>query len=53
MDAGAPASVEATLLTGDTFAVVDVLERLDDGFRLIEVKLPTHQKDERSLDVAV
>jgi hypothetical protein len=53
LDAGAPAIFEATFIASDTFVAVDVLERLDDGFRLIEVKSSTHQKDEHLPDLAV
>ncbi len=54
IDAGAPAVFEATFVADDTFVAVDVLERLDeDGFRLIEVKSSTSQKDEHIADVAI
>jgi hypothetical protein len=53
LDAGAPAIFEATFIANDTFVAVDVLERLDDGFRLIEVKSSTSRKDEHIPDVAV
>jgi hypothetical protein len=53
LDAGAPAIFEATFIACDTFVSVDVLQRLHDGFRLIEVKSSTHQKDEHIPDLAV
>ena len=38
LDFAAPAIYEASFLADNTFVAVDVLERLDDGFRSIEVK---------------
>ncbi len=53
LDFAAPAIYEASFLEDDTFVTVDVLERLDDGFRLIEVKSASSQKDEHIPDAAV
>ena len=53
LKAGAPSIFEASFLADDTFVAVDVLERLDDGFRLIEVKSSSSQKDEHIPDAAV
>lgn len=50
---GAPAVFEASLLSGGVFVAVDVLERLDDAWRLIEVKSSTSQKAEHVPDVAI
>ena len=50
---GAPAVFEATFVADHTFVAIDVLERLDDGYRLIEVKSSSSQKDEHIPDVAV
>ena len=49
----APAIFEASFLAGGTFVAVDVLERLEDGFRLIEVKSSSSQKEEHIPDAAV
>ncbi len=53
LEAGAPAIFEATFIADQTFVAIDVLERTDDGFRLIEVKSSTSQKDEHIPDCAV
>ena len=53
LDFAAPAIYEASFLSNDTFVTVDVLERLDDGFRLVEVKSSSSQKDEHIPDAAV
>jgi hypothetical protein len=50
---GAPAIFEATFVHADTYVAIDVLEKLPDGHRLIEVKQSTEQKDEHIPDVAV
>ena len=53
LDAGAPAIFEASFLAGDVFVAVDVLERTEDGYTLIEVKSSTAVKDEHIPDAAV
>ena len=53
LDFAAPAIFEACFMADNTFVAVDVLERLDDGFRLIEVKSSSSQKDEHIPDAAV
>jgi hypothetical protein len=53
LDAGAPAIYEATFIADDTYVAIDVLERVDGGHRLTEVKASTSQKDEHIPDVAV
>src|SRR5438093_5372821 len=53
LDSGAPAVFEATFIADETFVAIDVLETLDDGYRLTEVKSSTSQKDEHIPDVAV
>lgn len=50
---GAPAIFEATFIADDTFVAIDVLEKLDQGYRLTEVKSSTSQKDEHIPDAAV
>ena len=49
----APSVFEATFVEKNTFVAVDVLERLPQGFHLIEVKASTKQKPEHIPDVAV
>ena len=51
--AGVPVIFEAGFLADDTFVAVDVLERLGQGFRLIEVKSSSAAKPEHIPDVAV
>ena len=53
LDAGAPAIFEATFIADDTFVAIDVLEQQGDGYRLVEVKSSSSQKDEHIPDVAV
>lgn len=53
LDDGAPAIFEASFFAGNTFVAVDVLARADGGFRLIEVKQTSSQKEEHLPDVAV
>lgn len=53
LEAGAPAVFEATFIADDTFVAIDVLERQDDGYRLIEVKSSSSLKQEHIPDVAV
>jgi predicted RecB family nuclease len=50
---GAPAIFEASFRANGVFVAVDVLERLNDGSRLIEVKSSSSQKDEHIPDVAI
>jgi hypothetical protein len=51
--AGAPAIHEAAFLAEATYVAVDVLERLERGFALIEVKSTTEVRAEHLEDVAV
>ena len=53
LDSGARAVFEATFIADETFVAIDVLEKLDDGYRLTEVKSSTSQKDEHIPDVAI
>jgi len=53
LDSGAPAVFEATFIADETFVAIDVLEKVDDGYRLTEVKSSTSQKDEHIPDVAI
>ena len=53
LDGGAPAIFEASFLADGVFVAVDVLERVDHGFRLLEVKSSTSQKEEHIPDVAI
>lgn len=50
---GAPAVYEATFVEDSVYAAVDILERKDRGYNLIEVKSTTRVKDEHIPDVAV
>jgi hypothetical protein len=50
---GAPAIFEASFREDGVFVAVDVLERLPEGFRLIEVKSSTSVKPEHVPDVAI
>lgn len=50
---GTPAVFEASFLADQVFVAVDILERTDRGFRLIEVKSSTSQKDEHIPDAAI
>lgn len=52
MDQGARVLFEATFLTEDAAAVVDVLERTAGGWRLIEVKQSIALRGEQLVDVA-
>jgi hypothetical protein len=52
IDAGALVLFEAAFLTDHAVAVVDVLERLADGWRLVEVKQATECRAEHVSDVA-
>jgi two-component system chemotaxis sensor kinase CheA len=51
--AGAPAVFEASFLADGVFAAVDVLEQLEDGFALIEVKSSYSVKPQFIPDVAI
>jgi predicted RecB family nuclease len=53
LDSGAPAVYEATFLEDSVFVAVDILERANGGYNLIEVKSTTRVKDEHIPDVAV
>jgi len=54
IDAGAPAIFEASFMADDTFVAVDVLERMaQGGWRMIEVKSSSSQKEEHVTDAAV
>lgn len=52
IDAGASVLFEAAFVTDHAVAVVDVLERLPDGWRLVEVKQTTECREEHVVDVA-
>ena len=52
MASGATSIFEATFLAGDLMARCDVLEKLDTGWRLTEVKSSTKVKDEHIEDLA-
>jgi predicted RecB family nuclease len=49
----APAIYNASFLADDVFVEVDILERTDGGFNLIEVKSSTGVRDEHIPDVAI
>jgi predicted RecB family nuclease len=53
LDAGAPAVFEATFIAEDTYVAIDVLEKRNKGYHLIEVKSSSSQKEEHIPDVAV
>jgi predicted RecB family nuclease len=53
LDAGFPVIFEASFVADDTFVAVDILERLEGGFRLIEVKSASSQKEEHIPDAAI
>ena len=53
LEGGARVIYEASFLADDTFAAVDILERVRGGWRLIEVKSTTRVKLEHLADVAV
>jgi hypothetical protein len=50
---GAPAIFEASFVADEVFVAVDVLERANGGFNLIEVKASSSQKDEHIPDAAI
>ncbi len=49
----APAVFEASFSEDGVFVAVDVLERIEDGFRIVEVKATNEVKEEHIPDVAV
>src|SRR5580765_1709964 len=51
--AGASVIYEASFLADDTFAAVDILERVPGGWSLIEVKSTTRPKPEQYPDIAL
>ncbi len=51
--AGAPAVFEASFLADHVFVMVDVLERVNGGFNMIEVKATKSLKDEHIPDAAI
>ncbi|HSG82403.1 MAG TPA: DUF2779 domain-containing protein, partial [Gemmatimonadota bacterium] len=51
--AGAPAIYEASFVADEVYVAVDVLERVEGGFNLIEVKASNSQKDEHIPDAAI
>jgi hypothetical protein len=53
LDAHVPVIFEASFVGDDTYVAVDILERLDKGFRLIEVKSSSSLKDDHIPDAAV
>lgn len=52
IDAGARVLFEATFVCDHAVAIVDVLERLPDGWRLVEVKQTNECREEHVADVA-
>jgi len=50
---GAPVVFEASFMADRVYAAVDVLERTDGGYNLIEVKASNSQKDEHLPDAAI
>ncbi len=53
LEAGAPAIFEATFVADEVYVAVDVLERANGGFNLIEVKGSNEQKKEHLPDAAI
>jgi hypothetical protein len=53
LDGGAPALYEGAFQADGVFVAVDILERGDPGFGLVEVKSSTHVKEHYAADVAV
>jgi predicted RecB family nuclease len=53
IDSAAPAVYEATFVEDSVFVAVDILERVDGGYNLIEVKSTTSVKEEHITDAAV
>jgi len=52
IEAGEPVLFEAVFLTDDSVAIVDILERIEGGWRLVEVKQSSDLHDEYVVDVA-
>jgi len=50
---GAPAVYEASFLADDVFVTVDILERVNGAFNLIDVKASTRLKEEHLPDAAI
>jgi len=50
---GTPAIYEASFIADDTFAAVDILERVPGGWALVEVKSTTRPKPEHLPDIAL
>ncbi len=53
LEAGAPAVFEASFVADRVYVAIDVLERVGEGFNLIEVKSSTKVKDEHIPDLAI
>jgi hypothetical protein len=53
LDSGAPSVHEATFVEEGVYVAVDILERTDDGFVLVEVKSSTRVRDHHITDAAV
>ncbi len=53
LEKGIPAIFEAAFIEDGVFVAVDVLERLDSGYRLLEVKASARNKPEHIPDLAV
>ena len=53
LESGAPLVFEATFVEDRVYAAIDILERTEDGFTLIEVKSSTKLKDEHIPDIAI
>ncbi len=53
IQSGAPAIFEATFVEGRVYVAIDILERTEQGFSLIEVKSSTKLKDEHLPDIAI
>ena len=51
--AGAPVIYEASFVADNTFVAIDILERHDDAYTVIEVKSSTSVKDEHIPDLAI
>jgi hypothetical protein len=53
LDSDPPAIFEATFLADDTLVSIDILERVAGGWKLIEVKSSSSQKEEHLIDAAI
>jgi predicted RecB family nuclease len=53
IDGGVPAVYEASFLADDVFVIVDIIERVNGGFNLIDVKASTRLKEEHLPDAAI